>query len=455
MSSWRTLLGCGGWTTVLLVALTYTSPAAAAKIACVGDSITYGYGLSNPSAQSYPAVLQTLVGSTHTVQNFGVSSCTLLKSGDRPYWKESAFTSSDTFDPDVVIVMLGTNDAKPQNWSHKADFTTDYRALVEHYRGLGALVYVAAPPPVFQAGAFTISPDVLNKEIVPLVRQIAADLDAPLIDVFQALTGKDSYFPDTIHPDAQGARLLAETVAAALREGGFGGATASTDAGAGGRASGGAAGNGAGGRASGGAAGNGTAGNGTAGNQGGRLGAGGATEAGSGGAAAAGTGGRASGGALATDAGTAGTGRNGGAGGGPAAGASGGELGSGGRTQGTAGSAGSKGGAGGTTRAGGGAGGDLGGNGGNANAPSGVAHAAAGRTAGSSSSSAGHIDGAGSGCRVAASERRPWHVHTGSELLGLLSCALLGVWRRRSRAAASLQDEAHDRDSSGPAIDGR
>ena len=111
------------WLVLLIIG--WGSPALAAKIACVGDSITYGYGLSNPSQQSYPAVLQSLLGSQHTVGNFGTSGCTLLKAGDKPYWNDANFSASDAFKPDVVVIMLGTNDAKPQNWSHKADFSAD------------------------------------------------------------------------------------------------------------------------------------------------------------------------------------------------------------------------------------------------------------------------------------------------------------------------------------------
>src|SRR5689334_8855673 len=118
----------------LLGAVLWAPGANAAKIACVGDSITYGSGLGDRGTESYPAVLQTLVGSAHTVENFGVSGATLLKNGDKPYWDESAYGSSGSFEPDVVVIMLGTNDAKPQNWSHASEFAGDYAALIEHYR---------------------------------------------------------------------------------------------------------------------------------------------------------------------------------------------------------------------------------------------------------------------------------------------------------------------------------
>src|SRR5690349_13172296 len=56
----------------LAAALACAFPARAAKIACVGDSITFGYGLGDPNTESYPAQLAQRLGSAHTVQNFGV-----------------------------------------------------------------------------------------------------------------------------------------------------------------------------------------------------------------------------------------------------------------------------------------------------------------------------------------------------------------------------------------------
>lgn len=207
-----TLVCVSLWGAVLF----WVSAANAANIACVGDSITYGYGLSEPSTESYPAVLQELLGPDHTVGNFGVSGATLLKAGDRPYWNESRYADSDAFAPDVVVIMLGTNDAKPQNWANSGAFSSDYHELIDHYRALGAKVYIATPPTVFEPGAFDIPPGVLAGEVVPLVEQIATEAGAPLVDVFSATESSGSLFPDTVHPDAAGARLLAETVQAAL-----------------------------------------------------------------------------------------------------------------------------------------------------------------------------------------------------------------------------------------------
>src|SRR5689334_724667 len=80
------------------------------NVACIGDSITQGSGAAK--GQSYPSQLQAMLGDQWKVGNFGVSGRTLLKKGDYPYWKENAYQDALKSAPDVVIIMLGTNDTK-------------------------------------------------------------------------------------------------------------------------------------------------------------------------------------------------------------------------------------------------------------------------------------------------------------------------------------------------------
>jgi acyl-CoA thioesterase-1 len=413
---------------------TWAAPATAAKIACVGDSITYGYGLATPSQQSYPAVLQGLVGASHTVQNFGSSGCTMLKKGDKPYWNDPAYGASDAFKPDIVVIMLGTNDAKPQNWTYKADFAGDYASMISHYRAAGATVYVAAPPPVYASGGYSIDPNVFNTEVEPQIRQIATTASAPLIDVYQALSGKASDFPDNVHPNAEGAQLIAQAVAAALQAGGLGGNGGASGAGGaiaggGGSSGGGGAPPGAGG-ASGGTTGTGgrggsggtTAGTGGASGAGGRPGSGGATSGTggartSGGAPGGGGVGPGSGGAAdaggAPGAGGALSGSAGGTGGGGSP-STGGAVGVGGQLAGSGGgtvsSGGTRAGAGGATMA------VLGGAPGAGGAPTGAGGATGAQTGKS----------AGCGCRMLAGD-------SATPLGCLLALLLLGRGRARSR----------------------
>src|SRR2546427_157899 len=92
------------------------------RVACVGDSITYGSGVAGRETNSYPAVLGRCLGPRFEVRNFGVSGATLLKQGDKPYWNLPAFQDVSEFQPNAIVLKLGTNDSKPQNWAHKAEF---------------------------------------------------------------------------------------------------------------------------------------------------------------------------------------------------------------------------------------------------------------------------------------------------------------------------------------------
>jgi acyl-CoA thioesterase I len=378
---------------LFLTWLVWSPPANAAKIACVGDSITYGSGLGDPGTQAYPAVLGATLGSAHEVQNFGVSGATLLKNGDLPYWDQGRFTASTNFEPDVVVVMLGTNDSKSQNWSREAEFSPDYLELIAHYRALGALVYVATPPPVFPPGAFGIPPDVVEDEVVPLVRAIAEEANAPLVEVFNGLSGQSANFPDTVHPNAAGAALIAEVVAAALEDHGFGGA--GMMAGAGGSAQGGQAGRG--GASAGGSPMGGAAGQAASGGAGGVPASAGVTfQAGAGGDddGLSGTGGAAQGGRVGE--------------GGALSGSTGGSL--AGMTSVSGGTSAAQGGAGGTS--------SLAGSGGTADA------------AGSAAEVSSAPDAGGCGCRASGSDQRA----TRASWTLLALAVALGLRRRRATA---------------------
>lgn len=210
MRYWQVFAG------VCLLGLRFASPAVAqTRVACVGDSITEGYGLA-PTNDTYPAQLQAALGSDYDVRNFGVSGTTARKQGDKPYWNQAAYTQSTTFDPNVVLLMLGTNDAKPQNWDATA-FRTDYTALIAQYHALGARVLIATPPRVFGAGAFDISPTTVADVLAPLVRELAPQVDAELVDIFVVTQDHSEWFPDTVHPNREGAAALAGAFAAAVQ----------------------------------------------------------------------------------------------------------------------------------------------------------------------------------------------------------------------------------------------
>ena len=194
-------------------------PPGVTRVACVGDSITYGQTIKNRARDSYPARLGVLLGDGFAVRNYGVNGTTALTGGDRPYVKRPVYAKALAFKPDVLIVGLGTNDSKPYNWGKSSEFVADYEAILAAFKQAKPTVkiYLVLPPPCFLEGDASIRDAVLEKETVPMLRKIAADVGATVVDVRTPMAGKPELFSDRIHPNEAGAKVYVDAVAAALR----------------------------------------------------------------------------------------------------------------------------------------------------------------------------------------------------------------------------------------------
>lgn len=186
----------------------------AIKVACVGNSITEGAGLD----KTYPEALQELLGEAYEVRNYGVGGRTLLKKGDFPYWNESMYEEVLAWHPDIVVIKLGTNDTKPQNWQYKKDFVKDYKAFVKSFQKLPSnpQVYVCYPVPVFE-DKWGINEAALKGEVLPAIEKIARKRGVKTIDLYVPFTGQAHLTYDNIHPNDEGAALLASEVYKALQ----------------------------------------------------------------------------------------------------------------------------------------------------------------------------------------------------------------------------------------------
>ena len=187
------------------------------KVACVGDSITQGFAVYKAKKDSYPAQLGVMLGDKYEVKNFGVGGATMLKKSDRPYWNMGAFKTSHDFKPDIVIIKLGTNDSKSQNWKNKNQFVSDTVALIKSYQALSSKpkVYVCTAAPVFKT-RWGISEAVVKGEVIPLIDEAVIETKVERIDIYKVLSGKSDVFPDGIHPNAAGATIIAQTVKTAI-----------------------------------------------------------------------------------------------------------------------------------------------------------------------------------------------------------------------------------------------
>lgn len=194
------------------------------KVATIGDSITYGAGALNGAGKldpmlTYPVQLAQLLGSEFDLRNFGIAGRHMID-GLVCFAEEPEYQASLDFAPDVVFIMLGTNDIKGDVWTGDdaaERYVAHYETMISDYRRINPAVeiFVMTSPYLYMEHP-NLSGERLKEIIIPLQRQIAEDNNCHLIDIFTVTTGKPELFPDTIHPNAEGYKLLADTVYEAM-----------------------------------------------------------------------------------------------------------------------------------------------------------------------------------------------------------------------------------------------
>ncbi len=183
------------------------------KIACVGDSITYGSGIKGRDSLAYPQQMQRMLGKKYKIENFGVSGATMLKNGNKPYWKQNEYQQALTFKPKIVVLMLGTNDSKPINWdTYKDEFEKDYNEMISNFQQLKSKpkIYIGLPPPVIK-NRWGIQKEIVEGVLLEILEKIALENNLEVIDFYSMLKNMDTMIPDNIHPNADGAERMAVT----------------------------------------------------------------------------------------------------------------------------------------------------------------------------------------------------------------------------------------------------
>lgn len=196
-----------------------TTDAAPLRVACLGDSITEGAGTQDLARESYPAQLAGLLGSGYEVRNFGCGGATLLDIGDKPYRSLPHFAKACAFQPDVIVIGLGTNDTKPQNWRYADRFVANYVSLIRQLRELPShpRIFICRPMPAWPPSGWGISPEILARDLPAMIAEIAAAEKVTVIDLHTPMRDHHDLTPDHVHPNAAGAAILAQTVAAAIK----------------------------------------------------------------------------------------------------------------------------------------------------------------------------------------------------------------------------------------------
>ncbi len=190
------------------------------KVACVGDSITYGFGISNWPKYNYPKQLQNLLGNDYHVANFGVTGSCAGMFTDLPYKITKVYNKSLEYEADILIFMLGSNDSKYQNWSSKEEFKEGYLSLLETYKkDENIKIYLCTIARAFFSEGnktpltnYKIQPEMVDK-IAGVIREIAIENDYPLIDIYELTADNYEWFSDdNTHPNKDGALAIAKEV---------------------------------------------------------------------------------------------------------------------------------------------------------------------------------------------------------------------------------------------------
>lgn len=206
---------------LLLLFLLPLSARRTIKVACVGNSITYGTGVANREQNAYPVVLQRLLGKGYQVENFGKPGATLLRHGHRPYFDQPEFRAALQFRPDIAVIHLGINDTDPRNWpNYRDEFIPDYLALIDSLRAVNPqvrilvarLTPIGVDHPRFDSGTRK-----WREEISQAVQQVADIAHVEWIDFYAPLVAHPDWMPDAVHPDARGAEVLAKVAYSGIK----------------------------------------------------------------------------------------------------------------------------------------------------------------------------------------------------------------------------------------------
>jgi acetyl esterase/lipase len=214
----------------------HTPQPGAIRVACIGNSITDGHGIDMATQHGYPALLQKKLGNGYWVKNFGVSARTMLNEGDFPYMNETAWKDALAFQPDIVIIKLGTNDSKPHNWKHGEAFKHDLEQMItslnpslnqpeKKLRKKKAVleqtkpqIILCTPIPAFKS-SWDINDSVIANEIIPIQQEVAKKYGLQVIDLHTLFAdGANLVQPDGIHPNERGVQRMADIIGEALKK---------------------------------------------------------------------------------------------------------------------------------------------------------------------------------------------------------------------------------------------
>ena len=190
----------------------------AIRVACIGNSITHGSGIDMMDEKGYPAQLQRLLGNGYLVKNYGVGARCMMSTSDHPYMNEQAWRDAKAFQPQVVVIKLGTNDSKDYQWN-QSQYERDYQAMIDTLCSLPSkpAIYLCTPVKAFR-DKWGITDSVIVNGVIPSIQKIARKNKLTLIDLHSVITDPKDMTADMIHPNEKGAGKMAGRIAEELKK---------------------------------------------------------------------------------------------------------------------------------------------------------------------------------------------------------------------------------------------
>lgn len=199
------------------------------RIACIGNSITFGARLDKPDLESYPAVLAEMLKTNdylnYEIKNFGIGGATILRFGTPNLWR--LLDSLPAFVPDIVVIKAGTNETvgKPRlNWEHIDEFEKDYSDYIAEIRKVNPNCKIIICSPLDMViQTEELSPERITDltgrrpriwELRKRIKKIANTENTYFLDLTSPFKGKANLMTkkDGVHPNKDGYQYLASLV---------------------------------------------------------------------------------------------------------------------------------------------------------------------------------------------------------------------------------------------------
>ncbi|KXT78668.1 putative xylanase [Streptococcus sp. DD13] len=168
------------------------------------------------SKESYPAYLLAELGSFFRIANYGLAGRSLQSSSDFPYFQEKNAQASLSSQANLVLLMLGTNDTRPQYWE-KERFEMEYRSRLASYASMTSHPEIfLLIPPFIPTSRYGLDNHVLAHSIRPFLKQLGQELSLPVVDLYELTENKGELYSDGVHLNAKGNQVVGHALAQAI-----------------------------------------------------------------------------------------------------------------------------------------------------------------------------------------------------------------------------------------------